>query len=189
MARTETLTRFSRFLLVTLLAAEPSGGEQMSASESTFERHFSVDQLAELWGMSDDSSDAYSSTSMAWSSSITTGRAGACIGRCGFRSRWRSAFTRGCARSGEAFLPFQFRSSTPVFERIQRFKPIENRPNYRYLRSGTFRIPPSPKPNNSGVPTSGATDLNARLRGNLAGSQLTDHELDEFVRRALGHAV
>ena len=54
MARTETLTRFSRFLLVTLLAAEPSGGEQMSASESTFERHFSVDQLAELWGMSDD---------------------------------------------------------------------------------------------------------------------------------------
>ena len=26
----------------------------MASGEGTFERHFSVDQLAELWGMSDD---------------------------------------------------------------------------------------------------------------------------------------
>jgi transcriptional regulator GlxA family with amidase domain len=32
----------------------PQEGCEMATSEATFERHFTVDELAALWGMSDD---------------------------------------------------------------------------------------------------------------------------------------
>jgi len=52
--RRHFFSQFWRFHLVTRLATCRAEAIYMATGEATFERHFSVDLLAEFWGMSDD---------------------------------------------------------------------------------------------------------------------------------------
>jgi hypothetical protein len=62
----------------------------MALAEATFERHYSVDELAALWGMSDD---FVRRLYLAWWSSSTIVRAVASIAHCASLSPLRSAYT------------------------------------------------------------------------------------------------